>query len=363
MCKSSGGHPGRVLGLVALAACILRGQALSTPWVELAPGGAAVVRIVVNNPQDCPAIVVDGRSRNMSLRQPIPDGLRPACEFSLASDAKSASVSGTPLALPRPNPSRIVVFGDTGCRVKGPRVQNCNDPMQWPFAEVAARASAEKADLMIHVGDYLYRESPCPVGSESKCGGAPAGDNWAAWDADFFTPAAKLLASVPWAFSRGNHESCERSWRGWFYYLDPRPWSGKCEKYSKPYRVSLGSYNLVMVDSAAVEEDSLDEAMISTYTRQLASMFGTNGAGTNAASETTWVVAHHPFWGFKTDPSGPPKTLSAPLLEAWKRTSPKNVGLILSGHVHLFELVSFNHDRPPKLVAGDGGTDMAIPLD
>ena len=69
------------------------------------------------------------------------------------------------VALPRPDPRRIVVFGDTGCRIaKRDRVQACNDPKSWPFPEVARRAAAAHPDLVIHVGDYLYREEPCPTG-------------------------------------------------------------------------------------------------------------------------------------------------------------------------------------------------------
>jgi hypothetical protein len=32
---------------------------------------------------------------------------------------------------------------------------------------------------------------------------------------------------------------------------------------------------------------------------------------------------------------------------------------VLSGHTHLFEILSFEHGRPPQIVAGDGGTDLA----
>jgi hypothetical protein len=49
---------------------------------------------------------------------------------------------------------------------------------------------------------------------EANCGATPVGDNWDAWNADFFTPAAQLLTAAPWVFSRGNHEDCGRSWRG-----------------------------------------------------------------------------------------------------------------------------------------------------
>jgi hypothetical protein len=51
------------------------------------------------------------------------------------------------------------------------------------------------------------------------------------------------------------------------------------------------------------------------------------------------------------------------LAEAWERAAPKGIDLILSGHVHLFELFSYNHGRPTQLVAGDGGTNLAMALD
>src|SRR5579863_37773 len=60
-----------------LAAASARSQALSPAWVELGEDGKAVARIVVNNPRDCPAIQIDGASRPMLLRQPMPAGLRP----------------------------------------------------------------------------------------------------------------------------------------------------------------------------------------------------------------------------------------------------------------------------------------------
>jgi hypothetical protein len=290
----------------------------------------------------------------MALRQPLPAGLRPLCEFTIPPGAKAVSVNGQPLKLPHPNPVRVIAIGDTGCRIKGKRAQDCNDPAVWPFRELASSATNDKPDLIIHVGDYLYRESPCPAGSEAMCGGTPTGDNWEAWNVDFFTPGAKLLAAAPWVFSRGNHESCNRSWRGWFYYLDPHPWSGTCAEYPPPYIVKLGTFELAMLDSSAVDEDGLNEEQARVYAAQLASLH----------AENAWLVVHYPFWGFKTDPhGGPPVPLVASLQSAWEQASPKGLTMILSGHIHLFEFVSVDRDRPSQIVAGDGGTEMAVPID
>ncbi|HTZ73230.1 MAG TPA: metallophosphoesterase [Candidatus Aquilonibacter sp.] len=328
------------------------GQMLTPVWVEVGPDGAAIARVVVNSASDCPSIQIDGVGVRMALRQPTPPGFRPACELAIPAGARTAKVNGKTLMLPHADPTRIVAFGDTGCRIKGSAIQDCNDPAKWPFAGIAARAASEKPQLMIHVGDYLYRESPCPLASEAFCGGTPAGDNWDAWNADFFTPAANLLEAVPWAFARGNHEDCTRSWRGWFYYLDPRPWSGMCQTYSPPYMIKLGGFEIVMLDSSAVNELFADQDQIIEYTGQLLSLH----------PENAWLVDHHPFWGFApTIGPLPPIPISVPLEDAWTRATPRGYSLILSGHIHLFEFVELQN-RPKQLVVGDGGTQMSSPI-
>ena len=80
------------------------------------------------------------------------------CAVTLPAGAKQLSVLGPNMALPNPDPQRIIVLGDTGCRIKGSAVQACNDPTKWEFPGIAAAAAKLKPDLVIHVGDYLYRE-------------------------------------------------------------------------------------------------------------------------------------------------------------------------------------------------------------
>jgi hypothetical protein len=330
-------------GTIALAAGACHAQSLTPAWVELGEDGKVFARIVVEAPQDCPAIQIDGASKPMALRPNMPDGLRPACEAEIPAGAKSASVNSRPLALPKMNPTEVIALGDTGCRIKGRQIQACNDPTLWPFREVASSAAGENPNLIIHVGDYLYRESPCPENSQTQCGGSPAGYDWAAWNADFFEPAANLLSAVPWAFTRGNHEDCERAWQGWFYYLDPRPWDGKCQQFSPVYVVRLG-----------ISENIVDEQQLGILVKQITSL----------QVKDAWLATHHPFWGFYPDKrSGRPEPTTVVLEEAWNKADPKNIGVILSGHIHLFEYISLDHGHPPQIVAGDGGTQMDVPIE
>ncbi len=321
---------------------------LTPVWTEVGEHGT-VARVVVNAATDCPVVTVDGAAMRMAVRLPVPNGLNPACELQIPASAVAATVAGRPLALPHSDPSRVVVIGDTGCRIKGTAVQDCNDPAKWPFASVATKAAESKPDLVIHVGDYLYREEPCPAGSQASCGGTPAGDTWAAWNADFFAPAKNLLAAAPWAFSRGNHESCDRSWRGWFYYLDPRPFDGTCQVFSAAYPVRLGKFSLVVLDSASANDKTLDPKSVAAYSAELAGIH----------ADHAWLVLHHPIWGLK---GTPPVESPTEVTEAWEKSPVKGIDLIVSGHTHLFELLSFDKGRPTQLVAGDGGTEMAMPI-
>ena len=338
--------------LVLLAAGLAPAQLLTPAWVELGDTGKALARVIVTS-QTCPAISVDGVEQAMSLRQPVPQGFQPLCEFALPADAKAASIDRQVLHLPAPNPTSIVVIGDTGCRIKGERAQDCNDPSKWPAQAVAENAAGVKPDLIIHVGDYVYRESVCPLEAVKKCGGTSSGDNWDTWNADFFAPEAKLLAAAPWAFSRGNHEDCERAWRGWFYYLDPRPWTNVCWVYTPPYVMSLGERQLVMFDSSAAKEDESEEKQVREYAAQLG----------NVHVENAWLVDHHPFWGVKSSEKGKGiKPLSAPLEAAWDQAKPKGIEMVLSGHVHLFAVLPFESGRPLQIISGDGGTELAAPV-
>ena len=335
----------------ALLAAILaplgsNAQLLSTAWVELGEGGQAIARVVVNTTGDCPDVDVDGSTVAMTPRTPVPAGYRPVCEAAIPSGAKLAQVKGQTLPLPQADPSLIVVMGDTGCRIKGSQVQNCNT--EWPFEAVSKAAAAAKPQLVIHVGDYLYREDPCPASDVKKCGGSPYGFNWDTWNADFFKPAAKLLQAAPWAFSRGNHEDCSRAWQGWFYYLDSRSWTNaSCDPTPPPVSIQLGAFQLIELDSSGVSS-SEDQGQIQTYAKELSSITAKNA----------WLVDHHPFWAMRMGSTGTAIEETDNLRLAYDKADPKGIDMVLSGHTHVFELLTYGTKRPLQIVAGDAGTKL-----
>ncbi len=86
----------------------------------------------------------------------------------------------------------------------------------------------------------------------------------------------------------------------------------------------------------------------------------------NAVSVPSWLVTHRPFWAVAsyTDGSGvehatlTDTTLQAALAKSSQKALPKSVGMVLAGHVHLFEKLQFTDGKPPQLVFGGGGTKL-----
>jgi hypothetical protein len=108
------------------------------------------------------------------------------CDAVLPAGVRSVSVAGKALPVPVADVKKIVVIGDTGCRLKTADnyFQSCNDSDQWAFREMTVAAAAQKPDLVLHVGDYHYRENACPDGNPA-CSGSPWGYGWDTWKADF----------------------------------------------------------------------------------------------------------------------------------------------------------------------------------
>jgi hypothetical protein len=375
-----------------------RGAAKTFAFVVMGEEGRPVAR-VITPASDCPAIVLDGRSEPMDVRvRPATIPLRPTrsdpalskpsafpvlvCDKIIPTRTGRASVMGRRLPLPNPNPRRIVVIGDTGCRIKTSDnvFQACGDSAKWPFAAVASAAAAAKPDLVIHVGDYHYRENECPVGN-TGCLGSPWGYGWDAWEADVFEPGEKLFAAAPWIVVRGNHESCNRAGQGWWRFLDPRPLAPKqnCDlaaddaigDYSEPYAVPLGSgrdadTQFIVFDSSLVGVMPLpaSDPMHIKYRAQFERAFALAARRPNA-----FFMNHHPILAFAPNPAKPDapfpgngalQSVLAPLYPT--ALFPPSVKALLAGHVHLFEVVSFSTPQPPQFVSGNGGDWVDTPL-
>lgn len=110
-------------------------------------------------------------------------------------------------------------MGDTGCRLDHTHTpQACSSSTEWPFEMIVSTITngkgqcvnlcpiikvhiwiysaafalyiyiyhTDKNGVIVHLGDYVYRDKPCPQHAQHLCGGSPYGDGFAAWEADFF---------------------------------------------------------------------------------------------------------------------------------------------------------------------------------
>jgi hypothetical protein len=329
---------------------VLAQPPLLAHWVQMAPGNAAEARVVVSG-NSCPPVVIDGKEAPMR-RRAAADADFPylLCAVTLPKNLKSIFVLGAELPLPKAAPQRIAVVGDTGCRIKGFTIQACNDPLGWRFPQIAMQIAKLKPDLIIHVGDYLYRESPCPA-PNSTCTGSPSGDNWATWAADFFTPAAPLLATAPIVIVRGNHEECARAGAGWLRLLGPLAYDvhTPCTDHVAPFAVPLSGLSLVVMDDAHASDTDAPDDLVRMYRADFAAI-------AKLAQPRAWLVMHRPIWGVVQFPFGIVVGGNRTLMAAQDESPiPANVALMLAGHIHTFEAINYEKGLPPQIIAGEGG--------
>jgi calcineurin-like phosphoesterase family protein len=383
--------------MLAFAATPAAAQVLAATYVVLGAQGPVARAVVLAGrtgvvPQ-CPAIVVDGKPpQTMGVRtRPNADFPILVCEHVVPADATSALIDKQALPLPPNELKSIAVFGDTGCRLKAGKdaddedeadeaaaaveksddgkYQNCKT--EWPFERISETIAEAAPSVVIHVGDYYYRESPCD--GHAGCHDSPFGDKWETWEADFFTPAAALLKKAPWIVTRGNHEICKRGGLGYALLLDPTPVNGgsppTCPVSDPPFRydhytVNVGGRSFIMLDSSEAADDCPKKGCDSDwYYDQFRAMEPRPG---------TWLITHKPIWGFtysKNKKTGERElgirnmTLQAALdNKEFNNLPPTGIELVLSGHIHLWEALSFKDGRSPQFVLGSGGTELAHKL-
>jgi hypothetical protein len=308
------------------------------------------VREAVAPGSACPAVSADGTTVT-AVPRGAPDSAFPVeiCEASVPAATARLAVDGTVLPTLPASVRRIAVIGDTGCRLEGRAVQDCSDPASWPFPTIAKAAAARRPDLVIHIGDYYYRETACPAG-RAGCAGSPYGDNWPTWRADLFDPAAPLFAASPWVIVRGNHELCRRGGPGWFRLIDPHPARADCVDRTEPYHLSLGGLDLLLFDSADADDFLAPPDKVAAYSAQLAALLAD-------PPPHSWLLLHRPVWAMaQAELSGLPESLTEQA--AIRGHVPPALDLVLSGHLHDFLSYEFGPERPAQLIVGTGGDTL-----
>ncbi len=353
-------------------------------------GGDKVIVRAITNQASCPSIQWDNSppsrlstrvgAEDISIRintDQVPSKFSvTTCEIEWPNGVSQANINGQTLKALKSNLQRIVIIGDTGCRLKASEnaFQDCNSIEKWPFAQTIQSAFNTNPDLVVHVGDIHYRESPCPESREG-CKNSPWGYGFDAWNADFFIPAKLLLDATPWVFVRGNHEACSRAGQGWHRFVDIRPWNEKLScndpknddfaNYTEPYAVQIGkSSQIVVFDSANMPSKDIKPKDFSyqVYKNQI------KKAEDLAKNKEFNIFAnHHPISivsPLKKDSSAGDLELKlnslGMLMNNIKGESllSSSFNATLHGHVHTVQAISYQFPRPISLISGNGGSAL-----
>ena len=356
-------------------------------WVQYSSTHGWEVRALTTS-HDCPSLQWDGGELPLAERAApgivAPRGKadgedsKPAvfdarsCEVAVPAKATRLRVARFVLPVPRAELHHLVLMGDSGCRMKAAddAFQDCLDPQAWPFATVNATAASMHPDLVVHVGDLHYRESPCPA-DRAGCAASPWGYGGDVWMADFFAPTATLRASAPWVIARGNHEACNRAGLGWFRFLAATDYSSSLScvapaddteaDFTHPYAVPLDAQTqLIIFDSAAVSAKPYrsDAPAFQRYSKLMDEVDALARAKPHSI-----FVNHHPALAFGVSPDGKAKPGTAGLISVLAarnpaRLYPAGVDLVVNGHVHQFEVLDFSSGHPAEILTGNGGSAM-----
>jgi len=254
------------------------------------------------------------------------------------------------------NPRTIVVLGDTGCRLKessqGDEYQDCNDASKWPLKKISESASKENPDLIIHLGDYHYREK-CSSGKACEKMSTSIGYGWQAWELDFFQPLQKLLEVAPIIIVRGNHEDCNRAFLGYKELLANSFWTNNCESYEAPQLLIFKDLAIIDFDSSSISEipNELEEGIwVKRFNEIYEKISKLN-------IKTTWLVTHKPLYGII-----PFKFAYVPgninLRSYFEKSSLKDkVNLLFAGHIHT-SMIVVPKKYSKQIVLGNSGTQL-----
>ncbi|MGN7678531.1 MAG: metallophosphoesterase [Anaplasma sp.] len=329
-------------------------------WSQAAADNKLSVRAVVSPGEDCPILRVNSSNVKMGVRAPPESGKfeDKVCESLLPTSITKRRIEIDGRGLPdiaagdRRDSIKVAIIGDTGCRISRLSKQDCKSPEKWPVRKVLEGVTGQNADLVVHVGDYLYREVECP--DEEKCDKHVYGDNSLTWAADWLSPLQSVSEKVAFIFVRGNHENCERAYRGWFRYLDGHPLSKRryenCERISDSWVFDLKQWFGSNVGFQVYDSSSSGEVF---YHKQdiwdLRSKFLEGGKHDRGLQML--LLTHRPLWASHRK-YGMEYYGNLPQVKAIGEVLPEEFVAVVSGHIHLGQILSVRRRKPSEGASG-----------
>ena len=333
-------------------------------WSQVVGNDQLSIRAVISEKEQCPMVKVDGKELGMDVRAlPLEDLFNDkVCELLVSQSADEVSIDDMQVPVISKKIRKIAVIGDTGCIVSfwngKLNEQHCTSSEKWPLKEILYHISKHDPDLVIHVGDYLYRMDKCV--NVENCG-TVSGDNSDTWKADWLEASVLLSGKSPFLFVRGNHENCNRAYMGWFRYLashENLTDRDKCKEFTDSWMFNatkLDSKNIdfYVFDSSFGNEKNVSDLEIENLNKQFLPILK------NKSSSTIWFLTHRPLWSYSVSLKGDIYYGNIPQVKAFGDLFPDNVSAILSGHVHLSQLLDLRSLQqkhiPMQVIVGNSG--------
>ncbi len=388
---------------VAIARTVIDSN-LTCPTVSAVGSSASPVNMITrDNPTQFPVMVCEALI-----------GFDQAYQLNFADKAIA-------LAVAKSNPQNIQVFGDTGCKTAECALGQPANPFQslandgakakpdlvlhmgdynyrGTGGQIALTMQNSKGELAqtpqwtYDAGDSLSASDHCgqqtggPFYSQSAVNGNRP-DSWQYWQNDLFMSSSELMAAAPWIVSRGNHELCSRAGPGYFYFLDPNSnlVKGQQQMSCPTVQVNKGAIvNSVQVPNYIVQFKQLNVAVIDSanacdaftgtaFDQVYKNVFTDLNAKVKPLQQPTWLITHRPIWGVEAmdgdkstpcSPNSPYSCINQMMQKAIDAQPSKKldegIKLVLTGHMHKFESVSFKQgSRPPNIIVGSSGVELA----
>jgi hypothetical protein len=157
---------------------------------------------------------------------------------------------------------------------------------------------------------------------------------------------------------RGNHEDCmQRAGEGWFRFLDHAPLPQECSDLTGFFVVEYPDLNFLVMDNARAEAPKSDAGKRTQVINQLSEQFS-KFRDSPLLQRDTWLLSHRPFNGLRFGNDAGYRSDNDIQQEAVKVDDREKVRMIVSGHIHIFEALSFGNSGPPQLVVGTAGDNL-----
>ena len=366
---------------------------LIAPTSEVPSG--LLARAVIAAGAGCPALsgsTSSGRTFNLPMRLRPKPALAGAaysavdvCDRAIPIGTESAMVGSRviPASLPS-RIERIALTGDSGCRINEWEVQNCANTSAWPLARISRNIAKDNPDVIINLGDYLYRELECPVTDQSLCassppppGNLPVTGSAMSWIADAIIPMQPMFDAAPILMVRGNHESCSRGGIGFFLFFSPQrstalqcapsiidgnvvvPSNDISPTWNATWQVGDTDATAHTLDLEVIDSAYGGDQVVDSYAAiQRPSYVAAARRVATTQPDEAWLLTHRPIFGMTSSQitgSGP--VWVSPNQTAASQGLLGGFDLLLSSHIHVAQAVNIP-GQPAQLVVGNGGTDL-----